>query len=72
MGQPVTIFYIDRDYEIFYWIFRDGARIVSKVAISQAIELLRTTEFDLIVSEPQNLAILNPSRQESVPAHPPL
>jgi hypothetical protein len=60
MSQPITILYIDRDYEIFYWIIRDGTKIISKVALSQALELLKTTKFDLVLSEPQNLAILKP------------
>jgi hypothetical protein len=60
MSQAITILTIDRDYEVFYWIIRDGTKIISKVALSQAMEMLRTTPIDLVLSEPQNLAILKP------------
>jgi hypothetical protein len=66
MSQLITILYIDRDYEVFYWIIRDGAKIISKIALSQALELLKTTKIDLVLSEPQNLAILEASSEEIV------
>jgi hypothetical protein len=65
MSQPITILYIDRDYEIFYWALHDGTKIISKIALSQALELLKTTPFDLVLSEPQNLAILKPAVTET-------
>ena len=58
MDHPIMILHIDKDYQAFYWILRDPGKIISQVTIPQAMQLLKTFEFDLIVSEPQNLAIL--------------
>lgn len=58
MDHPIMILHIDKDYQAFYWILRDPGKIISQVTILQAIQLLKTFEFDLIISEPQNLAIL--------------
>jgi hypothetical protein len=60
-GRPkrqVEILYIDQDYQIFYWLIQDGSRIISKVSLPGAIEFLNSNEFDLILSEPQNLAVI--------------
>jgi hypothetical protein len=59
--QSISILHIDRDYEAFYWIIGDGTRIMTKISLAQALELLKSTSFDLIISDPQNLAILKPS-----------
>ncbi|MBI5604905.1 MAG: hypothetical protein HY879_16320 [Deltaproteobacteria bacterium] len=67
MDQPVTILHIDQDYQVSYWILRGKAKIVSSVSLKQAIDLLKTNEFDLIFSEPQNLAILKPSPEKTDP-----
>ncbi|MBI5604863.1 MAG: hypothetical protein HY879_16110 [Deltaproteobacteria bacterium] len=58
MDHPIMILHIDKDYQAFYWILRDPGKIISQITIPQAMQLLKTFEFDLIVSEPQNLAIL--------------
>ncbi len=58
---PVLILYLDRDYQVTYWIIRDDVKISSQVTIPQAIQLLKNFEFDLIISDPQNIAILKPS-----------
>ena len=34
---------------------------MTKISLAQALELLKSTSFDLIISDPQNLAILKPS-----------
>lgn len=58
---PVLILYLDRDYQVTYWIIRDDVKMFSQVTIPQAIQLLKNFEFDLIISDPQNIAILKPS-----------
>ena len=63
---PVLILYLDRDYQVTYWIIRDDVKIFSQVTIPQAIQLLKNFEFDLIISDPQNIAILKPSSTEPV------
>ena len=67
MDPQVTILYIDQDYRISHWVIRGGDKTVSLIPLPQAIELLKTKEFDLIFSEPQNLALLKsaPERPES-------
>jgi hypothetical protein len=68
-GRPVTILLVDQDYQISYWILQDKTKIVSCISLTQAIELLKSKEFDLILSEPQNMAILKPtSKSEDSPA----
>ncbi len=60
-ARQVTILCVDQDYQITYWILQDKAKIVSNVSLTQAIELLKSNDFDLILSEPQKLAILKPT-----------
>lgn len=55
---PVLILYIDRDYQITYWIVGEKIKIVSPLNIAQALQLLNNVEFDLIVSDPLHIAIL--------------
>ena len=57
MKNPVKILHIDSDFKVTYFIFREGASIHSSVPLQQAIELLKTEEFDLILSQPHNKAI---------------
>ncbi len=68
MDRPVTILYIDQDYQISHWTLGGGNKTVSQVPLHKAVEMLKTKDFDLIFSEPQNLALLKPSpeRPESV------
>jgi hypothetical protein len=58
---PVIILYIDRQYQVTYWIIQNEVKIFAKVTIAQAIQLLKNIEFDLIVSDPQKIAILKSS-----------
>ena len=58
MTVPIKILHIDPDFNITYFIFRSGASIQSSVPIQQAVQLLKTEEFDLILSEPHNKAIM--------------
>jgi hypothetical protein len=58
MDRQVTILYIDQDYQISHWTLRGKDKTVSQIPLPQAIEMLKTKEFDLIFSEPQNMALL--------------
>jgi hypothetical protein len=60
MGSPLKILHIDPDYKVTYFINRPGSLIRSPVPLKQAIQLLKTEQFDLILSEPHNKAILKP------------
>ena len=70
MRLPVIILHIDKEYKINYWIIQDGVKTISGVTIPQTLQLLKTFEFDLIVSEPQNLVILNSSLKVNEPKPP--
>ena len=63
MADPIKILHIDRDYNVTYFVSLTGASIKSPISIQQAVDLLKTERFDLILSEPHNRAILVP--QES-------
>jgi hypothetical protein len=58
MSRLIKILHIDPDYRITYFIFRSRLNIRSSVPLQTAIELLKNEDFDLIVSEPHNKAIL--------------
>ncbi len=70
MDRPVTILYIDQDYQISHWTLQGKEKTINQVPLPQAIELLKTDDFDLIFSEPQNMAILKspPEKSASVEA----
>jgi hypothetical protein len=61
---PLLILYIDQHYHITYWIIRDEVKFFSSITIPQAIQLLKNIEFDLIISDPQNIAILKSSSSD--------
>jgi hypothetical protein len=65
MNTPIKILHIDPDFKIIYFIKHPGGVIRSLVPLKQAIQLLKTEEFDLILSEPHNKAILkSPIRKD--------
>jgi hypothetical protein len=55
----VKIMHIDPDYRVFLMVLDKGCSRVSNLPLREALELMRNQEVDLIVSEPQNMAILN-------------
>lgn len=60
MKKPIKILHIDPNYKIIYFLYQTGASIQSQISIKEAIKLLKSDRFDLILSEPHNKAILNP------------
>jgi hypothetical protein len=72
------ILHIDPAYQIVYFILGERTSIRSTVPLKTAIRLLQENEeFDLIISEPQKMAILNsklaydpPRTGEGVPTLP--
>jgi hypothetical protein len=58
MSRLIKILHIDPDYQITYLIYRHRSSIRTSVPLETAIELLKKEDFDLIVSEPHNKAIL--------------
>ncbi len=57
--KMIKILHIDEDYKITYFIFKSGASIKSTLSLEEAVSLLKTEKFDLILSEPHNKAALN-------------
>jgi hypothetical protein len=58
MSKLIKIMHIDPDYQTTYFIYRPGSSIRTSVPLSTAIALLKKDDFDLIISEPHNKAIL--------------
>lgn len=56
---PIKIIHIDRDYLGLYWIILERGIIKSKVSLPGILNLLQKEKFDLIISEPHNLYILD-------------
>jgi hypothetical protein len=60
MKRLIKIMHIDPEYKITYFIKRPGSFIRSQLSLEKAINLLKTEKIDLILSEPDNKAILTP------------
>jgi hypothetical protein len=58
MARLIKILHIDSDYRITYFILRSRLSIRTSVPLQSAIELLKKEDFDLILSEPHDKAIL--------------
>jgi hypothetical protein len=59
MKKPVKILHIDPTFQVYYVIVREGSLIHSTVSLKKAVLLLKTIDFDLILSEPHQKAILS-------------
>lgn len=60
MNKPIKILHVDSDWQVTYILIREGTFIKSDVPLKAAQALLEKEKFDLILSEPQNIAILTP------------
>jgi hypothetical protein len=58
LTKLIKILHIDPDYQITYLIYGPGSSIRTSVPLQTAIDLLKEVDFDLILSEPHNKAIL--------------
>jgi hypothetical protein len=56
--EIVKILHIDRNWKITYVIIRKGILMKSRVSLEATLAMVKKDLFDLILSEPQNLAIL--------------
>jgi len=63
MSGLIKILHIDPDYQITYLIYRPRTSIRTSVSLQSAIALLKKEDFDLIISEPHNKAILKKQPQ---------
>lgn len=60
MKRSIKIMHINSHYEVIYVIINDGTLIKSTVPLKTALSMLKNEKFDLILAEPQNMAILTP------------
>ncbi|MFH0788616.1 MAG: hypothetical protein V2B13_13520 [Pseudomonadota bacterium] len=65
MKNPVKIMHIDADYQVHYIIVQNGSLIHSTIPLQTAVKFLKTMEFDLIISEPQNKALMKKNEKNS-------
>ena len=63
MTKPIKILHIDPEYKVTYFINIPGVLIHTPISFKKAVKLLKTEEFDLILSEPHNRAILKPKEE---------
>jgi hypothetical protein len=63
MKKLIKILHIDPTWKVIYILIRGGALVKTAVSLKTALLLLDKHKFDLILSEPQNIAILG-SREE--------
>jgi hypothetical protein len=60
MKKTIKILHIDLNWDVFYILIQTGTLIKSTIPLKTAIALLKKVNFDLILSEPQNKAVLTP------------
>jgi hypothetical protein len=60
MKKTIKILHIDLNWKVVYVVIQDGTLIKSTVPLKTAIDLMKNVNFDLILSEPQNKAVLTP------------
>ena len=58
MEHSIKILHVYPDFKVTYFIYRAGSSIHSTVPLKEAVDLLKTVDFDLILPEPHNKAIL--------------
>lgn len=62
MKAPIKILHIDANYQVVYTIIWDGGTIRSSIPMNTALAMLEEETFDLVLSEPQSLAVLTSPR----------
>jgi hypothetical protein len=58
MNKLIKILHIDPTWKVIYILIRGGALVKTAVSLNTALMLMNKHKFDLILSEPQNIAIL--------------
>ncbi len=64
MEMPRRILYIDPSWKAMLILIRKGIMIKSIISLKTALSLLKKQNFDLLLTDPLNMSILNP--QESI------
>jgi hypothetical protein len=55
----IKIMHIDPDYRVFLMVIGNGENTMSSLNLKEALALIRGRELDLILSEPQNMALFD-------------
>ena len=64
MEKLKRILYIDSSWKVMYILIRGGVMIKSMLSLETTLSLLKKHNFDLLLTDPMNMTVLNP--QESV------
>jgi len=59
MNESMKILHIDPEYQATFFEYQPGSAKQSTLNLQETIDLLKTVELDLILSEPHHRAILN-------------
>jgi hypothetical protein len=59
MNRLIKILHIDPSWKVIYILIHGGALVKTVVSLKTALRLLKKQKFDLILSEPQNIAIID-------------
>jgi hypothetical protein len=62
MEKKIKILHIDPDYQGHYVTIQDGQLCQSPLTLDETLEMVKKVKFDLILSEPQQLAIMTPEK----------
>ena len=54
------ILYIDPSWKAMYILIREGVMIKSMISLKKTLSLLKKQNFDLLLTDPLNMAIQNP------------
>ena len=60
MKKSIKILHVDLNWDVVYILIQDQILLKSTVPLNTAVDLLKKVKFDLILSEPQNKAVLTP------------
>jgi hypothetical protein len=60
MKKLIKILHVDPNWKVIYILIRGVALVKTAVSLETALKLLAKQKFDLIFSEPQNIAIMDP------------
>jgi hypothetical protein len=63
MRIPVNILHIDSDYQVHHLVIEEGIFNHSMISLETAIAFLKSIKFDIILSEPHNKVLLEPTKE---------
>ena len=64
MERPRRILYIDPSWKVMYILIRGGNMIKSIISLKTTLRLLRKQNFDLLLTDPLNMNVLDPQESD--------